>query len=81
MQSGRSAAPQASSTEAAGVWTIESGIFPENTASLALHRAAGFRVIGTRERVARHDGRPGHPGGWWRDTVLIERRSQVAGAS
>jgi phosphinothricin acetyltransferase len=70
-----------SSTEAAGIWTIESGIFPENTASLALHRAAGFREVGIRERVARHDGRPGQSGGWWRDTVLIERRSQVAGAS
>lgn len=57
-----------SSTEAAGVWTIQSGVFPENTASLALHRRAGFRVIGTRERVGRHHGR-------WRDVVLLERRS------
>src|SRR5581483_6434041 len=56
------------STEAAGIWTIQSGIFPENTASLALHRAAGFRVVGTRERLARHHGR-------WRDVTLIERRS------
>ena len=56
------------STEAAGIWTIQSGIFPENTASLALHRAAGFRVVGTRERIAQHQGR-------WRDVVLIERRS------
>jgi L-amino acid N-acyltransferase YncA len=67
------------STEAAGIWTIESGIFPENTASLALHRAAGFRVVGTRQRIGCHQGRPGHPGGWWRDTILIERRSPVAG--
>jgi len=67
------------STEAAGIWTIESGIFPENTASLALHQAAGFRVVGTRQRIGCHWGRPGHPGGWWRDTVLIERRSPVAG--
>jgi L-amino acid N-acyltransferase YncA len=67
------------STEAAGIWTIESGIFPENTASLALHRAAGFRVVGTRQRIGCHLGRPGHPAGWWRDTVLIERRSAVAG--
>jgi len=58
------------STEAAGIWTIQSGIFPENTASLALHQAAGFRVIGTRERLGRHHGR-------WRDVVLIERRSPV----
>ena len=56
------------SAEAAGIWTIQSGIFPENTASLALHRAAGFRVVGTRERIGRHRGR-------WRDVVLIERRS------
>ncbi|MFF6777640.1 GNAT family N-acetyltransferase [Streptomyces sp. NPDC012637] len=56
------------STEAAGIWTIQSGIFPENTASLAAHARAGFRVIGTRERIGRHRGR-------WRDTVLVERRS------
>ena len=56
------------STEAAGIWTIQSGIFPENTASLALHRAAGFRVVGTRERIGQHHER-------WRDVVLIERRS------
>jgi L-amino acid N-acyltransferase YncA len=58
------------STEAAGIWTIQSGIFPENEASLALHRSTGFRVIGTRERVGRHHGR-------WRDVVLVERRSPV----
>ena len=56
------------STEADGIWTIQSGIFPENTASLALHRAAGFRVVGTRERIGQHHGR-------WRDVILIERRS------
>jgi L-amino acid N-acyltransferase YncA len=56
------------STEAAGIWTIQSGIFPENAASAALHRAAGFRVVGTRERIGRHHGR-------WRDVVLIEWRS------
>jgi phosphinothricin acetyltransferase len=58
------------STEAAGIWTIQSGIFPENDASLALHAGAGFRVVGTRERVARHYGR-------WRDVVLLERRSPL----
>ncbi|MHB1430781.1 MAG: GNAT family N-acetyltransferase [Streptosporangiaceae bacterium] len=58
------------STEAAGIWTIQSGIFPENTASIALHTAAGFRVVGTRERIARHHGR-------WRDILLMERRSPV----
>ncbi len=61
------------STEAAGIWTIQSGVFPENTASLALHRAAGFREIGVRERVGCHHGR-------WRDVVLLERRSKVAGS-
>ena len=59
------------STEAAGVWTIESGVFPENVASLALHSAAGFRVVGTRERLGRfRDGR-------WRDVILVERRSKL----
>jgi L-amino acid N-acyltransferase YncA len=56
------------SAEASGIWTVQSGVFPENTASLALHRAAGFRVVGTRERLGRHQGT-------WRDVVLIERRS------
>ncbi|OIK27972.1 GNAT family N-acetyltransferase [Streptomyces malaysiense] len=58
------------STEAAGIWTIQSGIFPENTASLALHGRAGFRVIGTRERIGKLHG-------LWRDVLLIERRSPV----
>jgi phosphinothricin acetyltransferase len=58
------------STEAAGVWTIQSGVFPENTASLALHARCGFRVIGVRERVARHHAT-------WRNVILLERRSQV----
>jgi L-amino acid N-acyltransferase YncA len=58
------------STEAAGIWTVQSGIFPENTASIALHQAAGFRIVGTRERLARHNGR-------WRDVLLLERRSST----
>ncbi|MER7576756.1 N-acetyltransferase family protein [Streptomyces sp. NPDC126514] len=58
------------STEQAGIWTIQSGIFPENAASLAVHQRAGFRVIGTRERIGRHNGA-------WRDVVLLERRSPV----
>jgi L-amino acid N-acyltransferase YncA len=56
------------STEAAGIWTIQSGVFPENTASLRLHAAAGFRTIGVRERIGCHHG-------VWRDVVLLERRS------
>lgn len=58
------------STESAGIWTVQSGIFPENRTSLALHKSAGFRVIGTRERIGEHFGR-------WRDVVLVERRSPV----
>ncbi|MCP2323275.1 phosphinothricin acetyltransferase [Hamadaea flava] len=57
------------STEAAGIWTIQSGIFPDNEPSLRLHHKAGFRVIGTREKVGRH------PRDGWRDVLLIERRS------
>ena len=60
------------STEAAGIWTIQSGIFPENTASLRLHERRGFRVVGVRERIGCHHGR-------WRDVVLVERRSAIAG--
>lgn len=59
--------------EDAGIWTIQSSIFPENTASLALHDRAGFRRIGTRERVALMTYGPW--AGKWRDTILIERRS------
>ena len=58
----------AASTEAAGIWTIQSGLFPENVASLALHRSAGYREVGRRERIGKHHG-------LWRDVVLIERRS------
>jgi len=60
------------STEAAGIWTIQSGIFPENLASAALHRAAGFREVGRRERIGEHHG-------IWRDVILIERRSRTVG--
>jgi L-amino acid N-acyltransferase YncA len=58
------------STEAAGIWTIQSGIFPENTASVALHHALGFRDVGLRERIGQHYGR-------WRDVLLLERRSPL----
>ena len=60
------------STENAGIWTIQTGIFPENTASLALHQRAGFRIVGTRERIGRHHGR-------WRDVTFLERRSPKTG--
>jgi phosphinothricin acetyltransferase len=58
--------------EQAGIWTVQTGIFPENTASLELHRGCGFRVVGVRERIGQLNGR-------WRDVVMMERRSAVAG--
>lgn len=60
-------------SEEAGFWTLQTAIFPENEASITLHSMAGFRVIGTRERIASHHGR-------WRDTVLMERRSDRVGS-
>jgi L-amino acid N-acyltransferase YncA len=63
----------AASADQAGIWTIQSGIFPENIASLRLHQRAGFRIVGTRERIGRHHGR-------WRDVVFVERRSSIAGS-
>ncbi len=63
--------------EDAGIWTIQSSIFPENTASLKLHEGAGFRVVGRRERIAKSGAGP--RAGEWRDTILIERRSAEAG--
>ncbi len=59
-------------SEKENFWTLQAGIFPENTASLVIHEACGFRVIGTRERI-------GQMNGIWRDTVLLERRSSVTG--
>ncbi len=61
-----------SAVQDAGVWTIQSSIFPENAASLALHDRAGFRRVGTRERIALMTYGPW--AGRWRDTVLIEYR-------
>jgi phosphinothricin acetyltransferase len=55
--------------EGGGFWTLQAGIFPENTASVELHKRCGFRVVGTRERL-------GHQHGVWRDVVLMERRSE-----
>jgi len=57
------------STERAGVWTIETGIFPENEASIRLHERAGFETVGVRKRLGKHNG-------VWRDVVLLERRAQ-----
>jgi L-amino acid N-acyltransferase YncA len=59
-------------SETQGVWTLQAGIFPENQASIALHKRAGFRIVGTRERLGQMDGR-------WRDVMLMERRSRIAG--
>lgn len=53
--------------DARGIWTVQTGIFPENAASVALHERCGFRVVGTRERLGRLGGR-------WRDVLLLERR-------
>lgn len=59
-------------SEANDIWTLQAGIFPENTPSIALHAAHGFREVGRRARIGRMNG-------GWRDTVLLERRSGVVG--
>ncbi len=59
-------------SERQSFWTLQAGIFPENKASIALHLDAGFRILGTRERIGKMNG-------VWRDTVLLERRSLTAG--
>ena len=59
-------------SESENIWTLQAGIFPENTASIHLHTNAGFRIVGIRERL-------GSMNGHWRDVVLLERRSSVAG--
>jgi phosphinothricin acetyltransferase len=58
-------------SESNGIWTIQAGIFPENEASVRLHKGCGFRIVGRRERLGRMDGQ-------WRDVLLMERRSAVA---
>lgn len=60
------------SARAGGVWTVQSTVFPENTPSLSLHAAAGFRVVGTRERLGLMSHGP--LAGRWRDVVLLEKR-------
>jgi phosphinothricin acetyltransferase len=64
-------------SEEAGIWMLQSSIFPENLPSLALHERLGFRRIGVRERIARMGFGP--RAGAWRDTVLLERRSELIG--
>jgi len=59
-------------SEQNGYWTLQAVMFPENQSSVALHRKCGFRVVGRRERIARQYG-------IWRDTVMMERRSQLVG--
>jgi L-amino acid N-acyltransferase YncA len=60
-------------SEAAGFWTLQAGILPENKASLALHERVGFRRVGVQNRIARDRK------GRWRDRVLLERRSMISG--
>ena len=59
-------------SEHTGIWTLQAGIFPENTGSLALHKSCGFREIGIMEKIGQDDG-------IWRDVILLERRSKVVG--
>ena len=59
-------------SEANNIWTLQAGIFPENIASIKIHEASGFRILGTRERIGQMNGK-------WRDTILMERRSTIIG--
>jgi phosphinothricin acetyltransferase len=59
-------------SEAHGIWTLQASIFPENTASISLHKAGGFREVGRRQRIGKMKG-------VWRDTLLFERRSELVG--
>jgi phosphinothricin acetyltransferase len=61
-----------SESEAEGIWTLQAGIFPENAASIELHRKFGFREVGKREKIGRLNGE-------WRDVILMERRTTVPG--
>lgn len=70
---GRLMASLVETSEAAGIWTLQASVFPENVASIRAHERAGFREVGRRERIGRYrDGR-------WRDTIVLERRSPVVG--
>ncbi len=59
-------------SEAVGIWTLQAGVFPQNSASIALHEKHGFRVVGRRERLGKIRGR-------WQDVLLLERRSERVG--
>jgi L-amino acid N-acyltransferase YncA len=59
-------------SERNGIWTLQAGILAENAVSIRLYQQAGFRIVGTRERIGCMEGR-------WRDTVLMERRSRIVG--
>ena len=59
-------------SEQNGIWTLQAGMFPENTGSLALHQSCGFREVGRRRRIGKMNG-------IWRDTILLERRSPIVG--
>jgi phosphinothricin acetyltransferase len=60
-------------SEKQGIWTVQAGIFPDNAASIALHKSCGFREVGVRQRL-------GQLAGVWRDVLLLERRSSCVGA-
>jgi L-amino acid N-acyltransferase YncA len=59
-------------SERNGIWTLQAGIFPENAASISLHKSCGFREVGVRRRI-------GELAGAWRDVLLLERRSAIVG--
>ena len=63
-----------SCSEDAGIWTLQASLFPENVASLRLHQRCGFHIVGRREKIAQQRG-------LWRDTLILERRSQRVGLS
>jgi L-amino acid N-acyltransferase YncA len=61
-------------SEKEGIWTLQAGIFPENTSSIKIHTALGFREVGYREKIGKMKG-------VWRDTLLLERRSAIVGTA
>jgi len=61
-------------SEQNGIWTLQAAVFPENAATLAVHKRSGFREVGRRERISRLNGN-------WRDTILLERRSEIVGVA